>query len=196
MTYPPPGGSQDPTQPQQPYAPPVDPTRPFPSEPTAGGSVPGLATPIGSTPGAWVPGGFAPGAPGAPGTPGGYGSGGHGPGGYGPGGYGPGGEPAYGQPPYGAPAPYGTPMYAPVPTTNTMAILSLVFAFVFPVAGIVMGHVAKRQIRESGEQGEGLATAGLWLGYIFTALGVLVCIGYVLLIAFAIGNGATQSDGF
>jgi hypothetical protein len=77
----------------------------------------------------------------------------------------------------------------PVPTTNTMAILSLVFAFVFPIAGIVMGHVARRQIRETREQGEGLATAGLWVSYIFTGLGLLICAGYVLIVVVAINNG-------
>jgi hypothetical protein len=74
-----------------------------------------------------------------------------------------------------------------------MAILSLVFAFVFPIAGIVMGHVARRQIKESREQGEGLATAGLWVGYIFTVLGLLVCAGYVLIFVVAVNNGFMDS---
>ena len=61
-----------------------------------------------------------------------------------------------------------------------MAILALVFAFVFSPAAIVMGHVAKKQIRQTGEYGEGLATAGLWLGYIFTGIYVLICAFYVV----------------
>ena len=56
--------------------------------------------------------------------------------------------------------------------TNTMAILALVFAFVFAPLGIVFGVVAKRQIRERGEGGSGLATAGLVLGIVFTVLSV------------------------
>ncbi|WP_236718521.1 DUF4190 domain-containing protein [Actinoplanes sp. TFC3] len=77
--------------------------------------------------------------------------------------------------------------------TNTMAILALVFAFVFAPAAIVMGHVAKKQIRQTGEGGDGLATAGLWLGYIFTSLYVLLCAFYVVAVIFAIGssNGST-----
>jgi Domain of unknown function (DUF4190) len=105
-----------------------------------------------------------------------------------PTGYGTGGEQPYGQTPYGAPPQYGPPMYAPVATTNTLAILALVFAFVFPVAGIVMGHIAKRQIRESGEEGAGLATAGLAVGYAFTAIGLLLCLGYGILIAVAVNS--------
>ncbi|GAA0501230.1 hypothetical protein Ade02nite_92100 [Paractinoplanes deccanensis] len=101
------------------------------------------------------------------------------------------GQPGYGQP-YGAQPGYGAP-YAPVTSTNTMAILALVFAFVFSPAAIVLGHIAKKQIRQTGEQGEGLATAGLWLGYIFTALGLLVCIGYVIIVVIAVGSSATTS---
>jgi hypothetical protein len=57
--------------------------------------------------------------------------------------------------------------------TNVMAILSLVFAFIFAPLGIVFGAVAKKQIAQSGEQGSGLAKAGFWLGIVFTVLGVL-----------------------
>ena len=57
--------------------------------------------------------------------------------------------------------------------TNVMSILSLVFAFVFPLLGIVFGHIAKKQIRRTGEGGSGLAIAGLVLGYIFTVLSIL-----------------------
>jgi hypothetical protein len=80
---------------------------------------------------------------------------------------------------YPAPAPapvYAYPAVGPSGQTNTMAILSLVFAFVFCPLGIVFGHMAKKQIRERGEQGEGLATAGMILGYVFTGLLVVACV--------------------
>jgi hypothetical protein len=132
MTYPPPGGSPDPYQPQQPYG--QDPySSPSSGAPSSGGAYP---------PPAYDP----PSQYGAPQ----YGATG----------------PSYQQQPYGAPQ---------VATTNTMAILALVFAFVFAPASIFLGHIAKKQIRQTGEQGEGLATAGLWLGYIFTGLAVLGC---------------------
>lgn len=56
--------------------------------------------------------------------------------------------------------------------TNVMAILALVFAFIFAPVGIVLGAVAKRQIQRTGEQGAGLAKAGFWLGIVFTVLSV------------------------
>ena len=81
--------------------------------------------------------------------------------------------PGYGYPPPG----YGRPYYYGPPPTNPMAVAALVLAFVIPPAGIVMGISARRQIRQSGEQGDGLALAGIILGSIATGL-------FVLLIAF------------
>lgn len=63
--------------------------------------------------------------------------------------------------------------------TNSLAIAALVCGvveFVVPlafIAAIVLGHKARRQIRRTGEDGYGLATAGLVLGYLLLALGVL-----------------------
>lgn len=61
--------------------------------------------------------------------------------------------------------------------TNAMAILSLVFAFVFCPLAIIFGHIARKQIRERGEAGSGLATSGLVLGYVFTAIHLVFWIG-------------------
>ena len=79
-----------------------------------------------------------------------------------------------------APSPYGS--YNPAPQTNTMAILSLVFTFVVPILGIIFGYMAKKQIRERGEGGAGLAKAGLILGYIFAVLSVLWAIAVFALL--------------
>ena len=66
--------------------------------------------------------------------------------------------------------------------TNVMSILSLVFAFVFAPLGIVFGHIAKKQIRRTGEGGSGLATAGLVLGYIFAVLWILYVIFIIVVL--------------
>jgi hypothetical protein len=93
------------------------------------------------------------------------------------------------QPPYGQ---YGPPGPGPGGGTNVLAILSLVFAFVFAPAGIVLGHLAKRQIRRTGEEGDQLATWGLVLSYIFTVIGVLACCGWIAVVIWAnSGNGTT-----
>jgi hypothetical protein len=102
------------------------------------------------------------------------------------------GQPAYGQAASGYAAPgYGAPGYGPPPgyapqwprPTNTMAILALVMAFVFAPAGFILGIVARRQIRQTGEQGDGLALAGIIIGGIFTALFVLMIL--FMVVAFA-----------
>ncbi|WP_435054766.1 DUF4190 domain-containing protein [Micromonospora aurantiaca (nom. illeg.)] len=95
------------------------------------------------------------------------------------------------QPPYGQ---YGPPGQGPGPGprgTNVLAILSLVFAFVFAPAGIVCGHLAKRQIRQTGEDGDQLANWGLILSYIFTAIGLLVCCGWIGLAIWANSDNGT-----
>lgn len=94
-------------------------------------------------------------------------------------------------PPYGAhqPPPYGE--YAPLPpggyygypqpkATNSLAIVSLVCAFVFAPLGIVLGHISLSQIKKSGEEGRGLAIAGLVISYLITALTILVVVLSVL----------------
>lgn len=91
---------------------------------------------------------------------------------------------AYQPPPYHPYPPYG---YPPPRATNVMAILALVFAFVFAPAAIVLGHVARRQIRQTGEDGDGLALAGLIVGYVLTGLTVLACVGYVVVVVVAFG---------
>jgi hypothetical protein len=54
-----------------------------------------------------------------------------------------------------------------------MAILALVFIFVFSPVSLVLGLIARRQIRETGEEGDGLALAGVIVGGISVALLVI-----------------------
>ena len=52
--------------------------------------------------------------------------------------------------------------------TSTLAILSLVAAFVASIAGVVLGVIALLQIRRSGEAGAGLAIAAIVVGSLVT----------------------------
>jgi len=101
---------------------------------------------------------------------------------------------AYPYAPYGAYAAPGYPMYPVVAVsirTSTFAILSLIFSllvlaglwFVGPLMGVIFGHIALNEIKKSNGmvEGQGLATAGLVVGYIGLGLSVL-CIGFYLLI--------------
>ena len=73
--------------------------------------------------------------------------------------------------------------------TNTLAVVSLVSALVAPFAhftgiggltltivSIVTGHMARRQIKSTGERGDGFALAGLIISYVHLALTALVLI--------------------
>lgn len=92
-------------------------------------------------------------------------------------------------------------MYSPAANrTNSLAIVSLVagigsfFAHIVPGVGgftvalvaIVTGYMARKQIRETGEQGMGLATAGMVIGIIHIALlGLLIL--FLIFLIFVMG---------
>jgi hypothetical protein len=61
------------------------------------------------------------------------------------------------------------------PTAKAALICGIIEIAVPPaaIAAIILGHLATRGIRRSGEKGLGLAKAGLILGYIGLALGIL-----------------------
>ncbi|MBX7269279.1 DUF4190 domain-containing protein [Micromonospora sp. Llam7] len=110
------------------------------------------------------------------------------------------GQPPHGQqwgqqPPYAPQVPYG--QFGPPAGqgggrgTNVLAVLSLVFAFVFAPAGIALGHLAKRQLRTSGEDGEQLATWGLILSYVFTGIYLVACCGWLALVIWAGSDGTS-----
>jgi hypothetical protein len=105
--------------------------------------------------------------------------------------------PPHGQPPHGATygqQPYGQPPYAPQPygygyppprRTNGLAIASMVLGIVWlywigSVLALVFGYVARKQIRERGDAGGGMAVAGIVLGWV--GVGILALF---LLIGFA-----------
>jgi Domain of unknown function (DUF4190) len=81
------------------------------------------------------------------------------------------------------PPPSAPPVSQPVPRTAPAAIWSLVLAGLFFIGGwlftaipaVICGHVARSKIRKSGGalRGQGIATAGLILGYIALTLGVM-----------------------
>jgi uncharacterized protein DUF4190 len=97
-------------------------------------------------------------------------------------------QPGYQQPGYpqpvvqGVPVPPGT-VYGR-PQTNSLAVAALVcgivqffgFWLLGTIPAIVLGHMARKQVRQRNEQGAGLALAGLILGYAGIALTVIVAI--------------------
>jgi Domain of unknown function (DUF1707)/Domain of unknown function (DUF4190) len=62
-------------------------------------------------------------------------------------------------------------------------IAQVFFGPLATIPAIVLGHVARREIRRTGEDGMGLATAGLVLGWTGAALVVLTGLFVALLVA-------------
>ncbi|WP_329104700.1 DUF4190 domain-containing protein [Micromonospora sp. NBC_01699] len=115
---------------------------------------------------------------------------------------------AYQTPPgYPAPAGYPAPGYQPgygypvAAPQNGMAVAALVVSIVsvlglcgyglggyLGIVGAILGHVAKRQIRERGESGGGMATAGVIIGWITTAIAVIATIVIIIGIVYVSQN--------
>lgn len=80
----------------------------------------------------------------------------------------------------------------PTPKTSGLAIASLVCGItawtILPIgltaiAAVILGHLAKKEIRASGETiaGNGMATAGLILGYVNIALFIVAVCAFTFL---------------
>lgn len=103
--------------------------------------------------------------------------------------------------PYAAPpSPYGA--FPVTPPTNGMAIGSLVVSIASVVfccglpgiVGAILGHVARRQIRERGESGEGLALGGIIVGWLAFGVALLVVIGYLVFFVVLVSASNSYDD--
>jgi hypothetical protein len=87
---------------------------------------------------------------------------------------------------------------------NTWAIVSASFAAstilgtwcLGGIVAVITGHVARSQIKRTGEAGEGLALAGLIAGYISIGLFFLLVLAYIAFIGFFIILAATHPGTF
>ena len=88
--------------------------------------------------------------------------------------------------PVGPPALYHQPSgYYPAPPqqpANGLAAGSLVCALaglfmpVLLIPGVIMGHVSREQIRKGNQRGDGMAVAGLVIGYLGAAFWALIIV--------------------
>lgn len=171
MTYPQqPGNWSDPSWSGQ-TPPGQDPNAPY-GDPAAAGAQPGSPVAYPGSPAAYQANPAA-----YQGAPGGYPASGYAAPGY--------------QPQYGYPA---------APSTNGLAIAALVCSIagvatcITAPVGAILGHVARRQIRERGEAGDGMALAGIIVGWIITGLMLLLIAFYVVVIVLAINSEGGLDD--
>ena len=89
------------------------------------------------------------------------------------------------------PQPYGA-AGAPVKTdkTNVLAIVGIILAFFVPLVGVILGFVARSQIKRTGEKGSGLALAAIIIGL---AIIVIYVIGFIVFSVAAANSGMTTT---
>src|SRR5256884_1624442 len=85
--------------------------------------------------------------------------------------------------------------------TNSLAIISLVagvgsfFAHIIPGVGgftvalvaVITGYMARNQIKQTGEQGMGMATPGMIIGIVHLVLIAVGVIALILIVVFGVG---------
>ena len=87
-------------------------------------------------------------------------------------------------------------MYQPPVSTNSLARASLVLGVaefftmgLTAIPAIICGHMAKREMRQTGQRGDGLATSGLVLGYMAVIFwGILIVLSIVGAVISATGT--------
>lgn len=72
--------------------------------------------------------------------------------------------------------------------TNLIAILSLIFAFLMPLVGLILGLIAMNQIKQTNEGGRGLALAGVIISSVFLLMSVLFLILWIVGIGWLVSS--------
>ena len=98
---------------------------------------------------------------------------------------------------YGYSDPYGQMGYPAPRSTEGLAIASLVvscvgvlglcaygFGGLLGIVGAILGHVARGRIRRSGAEGDGMALAGIIVGWIAAAVGILIIVVMIVAVVF------------
>lgn len=112
------------------------------------------------------------------------------------------------------PSPYQQPYAYPYPPmgypaaqpTDGMAIAALVVSCVsvlglcgygvgglLGIVGAVLGHVARGRIRRTGDQGDGMALAGIIVGWIATGVGILLLAVFIVFFILAAGDASAAA---
>ncbi|MGP9502264.1 DUF4190 domain-containing protein [Specibacter sp. AOP5-B1-6] len=105
------------------------------------------------------------------------------------------GKPSEAAPSYSAPAPYGQPgQGAPYGATaedpgKTLGIVGLVLCFVVPLAGLIVSIIAKKKSQVAGFMNNTPAKVGVILGWIFTIVGFIIIVIYIIAFIALLNSG-------
>ncbi len=70
--------------------------------------------------------------------------------------------------------------------TNTLAIVGFILSFFVSIAGLICSIIARKQIRETGEGGSGLALAGLIISIASVAISFITVFVYIIVLVAAL----------
>jgi hypothetical protein len=101
---------------------------------------------------------------------------------------------------------YASASVAPQPATpapgsgdlNDLAVFALIASCIgLSIPGLIMGHIALRQIKKSGETGHGFALAAVIIGYAITVLVLLAVVVFIvfMIAVFVAAGSAVQEFG-
>jgi len=92
--------------------------------------------------------------------------------------------------------PVPTPVYQPAMSTNSLARASLILGVaeffsmgLTAIPAVICGHLAKSEMRQTGQRGDGMATAGLVLGYMAIIFWGIVVVLAILGAAISVAGG-------
>ena len=74
-----------------------------------------------------------------------------------------------------------------------VSLASFVTCPLIGLVGVYLGLRAKREIRANGEDGDGMATAGVVVGWVSTGVAVLVILTWAFIVAFALGAAVAEN---
>ncbi|TMR21227.1 DUF4190 domain-containing protein, partial [Nonomuraea turkmeniaca] len=104
------------------------------------------------------------------------------------------GQPSGGYGPYGPP-PQPRPTNGMAVASLVLGIIGLIFCGLTSLPGVILGHIALNKIKRTGEEGQGMAMAGLVTSYITVVLWLLcwLIFGGLLLSLIGLSAAATSS---
>ena len=74
-----------------------------------------------------------------------------------------------------------------------VSLASFVTCPLIGLVGVYLGMRAKREIRANGEDGDGMATAGVVVGWVSTGVAVLGILTYAFIVAFVLGAAVAEN---
>jgi hypothetical protein len=80
---------------------------------------------------------------------------------------------------------------------NELAVAALIATCIgFSIPGLVMGHIALRQIKRNGQSGHGVALAAVIAGYALTLLVLVAVVAFVIFMIFVLSTADSAVNTF